>query len=159
MEQGRVLDDQRVGLGDRLTRADLAVVDAAERHHRRAGPLRPEARESLRVPAFQEGGDGQQLRARDNSLAAAAVQPPATHTIAIEGVSYAPQSLTVHVGDRIVWVNKDPFPHTATSQGSGVDSKEIAGNGGSWTYTAARAGDFNYICTLHPTMTGTLTVE
>ena len=91
--------------------------------------------------------------------AAAAVQPPATHTIAIEGVSYAPQSLTVHVGDRIVWVNKDPFPHTATSQGAGVDSKEIAGNGGSWTYTAARAGDFNYICTLHPTMSGVVHVK
>ena len=95
------------------------------------------------------GGDG----------AAAAKPPPATHTIAIEGVSYVPLSLTVNAGDRIVWVNRDPFPHTATSQAAGFDSKEIAGDGGSWTYTAERSGDFDYLCTLHPTMTGVVHVR
>lgn len=82
-----------------------------------------------------------------------------THTITIEGVSYAPPSVTVNAGDRIIWVNKDPYPHTATSPAAALDSREIAGDGGSFTFTAAQRGDFTYVCTLHPTMTGVLHVK
>lgn len=91
--------------------------------------------------------------------AAPARPSPATHTVAIEGVAYAPPSLTVNAGDRIVFVNRDPFPHTATSPSAGFDSKEIAGDGGSWSYTVPRAGEVDYICTLHPTMKGVLHVR
>ena len=96
---------------------------------------------------------------RRDSGAAARAPAPATHTITIEAVSYAPTVVTVNVGDAVVWVNKDPFPHTATSTAAGFDSKEIGGDAGSWTYTATRSGDFPYVCTLHPTMTGVLRVK
>ena len=49
VQQGRVLDDQRVGLGDRLPGADRGLVDPAEGGHRRPGALRAEGRERLRV--------------------------------------------------------------------------------------------------------------
>jgi plastocyanin len=84
--------------------------------------------------------------------------PPATHTVTIEAVSYTPDVLAVNVGDSIVWINKDPFPHTATSQDGGFDSKAMAA-GGSWTYRAERQGDFTYTCTFHPTMKGTVRVK
>ena len=90
---------------------------------------------------------------------AAGKPAPSTHTITIEAVSYAPAALTVNVGDRIVWVNKDPFPHTATSPAAGFDSKEIGADAGSWTFTTQHAGDFPYVCTLHPTMKGVLHVR
>ena len=89
---------------------------------------------------------------------AAALQKPATHTVTIDGTSYQPQSLTVNVGDEVVWVNKDPFPHTVTSKSGGFDSHEIEPDK-SWKYTAAKKGDFDYICTLHRTMKGTLVVK
>jgi plastocyanin len=57
-----------------------------------------------------------------------------------------------------VWTNRDSFPHTATSQAGGFDSDEIAA-GRSWTYTAATAGEFTYLCTLHRGMKGTLRVR
>ena len=60
-------------------------------------------------------------------------------------------------GDTVVWINKDPFPHTVTAKGV-FDSHAMAA-GRSWTYTARKAGEFAYICTLHPTMKGTLKVE
>ena len=41
--------------------------------------------------------------------------------------------MTAKRGDTIVWVNKDPFPHTATAKGV-FDSHEIAA-GKSWKYT------------------------
>ncbi|KAI3601692.1 hypothetical protein D8I24_3477 [Cupriavidus necator H850] len=82
---------------------------------------------------------------------------PATHTVLMDGTAYVPRTLAVRRGDVVVWVNKDPFPHTVTASGGGFDSKAIA-PGKSWTYTARKTGVFPYTCTLHPTMTGTLSV-
>jgi predicted ATPase len=79
VEQRRVLDDQRVGCDHRLAQAYLAVVDPAERHHRRAHPLRAEARERLRVAPFEKGRDRQHLGARNHALAATAVYPYLEH--------------------------------------------------------------------------------
>jgi len=90
-------------------------------------------------------------------VAAAPAAKPVTHTVTIEGTQFAPASLTVNRGDTVVWVNKDPFPHTATAKGV-FDSKIIAA-GKSWRYKATRAGEFQYVCTLHPTMKGTLAVH
>jgi plastocyanin len=81
-----------------------------------------------------------------------------THTVAIDGVTFDPATLTVKVGDTVVWVNKDPFPHTVMSQAGGFDSHVIV-PGQSWSYTTTRAGMFPYLCTLHPTMHATLKVE
>ncbi|HEY2815674.1 MAG TPA: cupredoxin family copper-binding protein [Casimicrobiaceae bacterium] len=91
--------------------------------------------------------------------AAADAAPKSTnHTIVIDSVRFEPQALTVKIGDTVTWVNKDPFPHTATSQAGGFDSREIA-PGQSWRYTAIKLGIFPYVCALHPTMKGTLTVQ
>jgi len=81
---------------------------------------------------------------------------PQTYTIVMEGVAFQPASLTVEVGDSVVWMNKDPFPHTATSKGA-FDSKEISAEK-SWQFTPAAAGEFPYVCTYHPTMKGVLRV-
>jgi plastocyanin len=91
-------------------------------------------------------------------VAAADAPAPTTHTVRIEGTRFQPEVLTVKVGDSIEWVNKDPFPHTATSRAGSFDSGEI-GPGKSWTYTARAKGEFPYICTLHPTMRAMLRVQ
>jgi plastocyanin len=92
-------------------------------------------------------------------ITAAATGPKSTtHTVVIEAMRFDPQELTVKVGDTIVWINHDPFPHTATAVGRQFDSHEIASQR-SWKYTASRTGVFIYACSLHPTMLGTLRVE
>ena len=87
----------------------------------------------------------------------ATASKPATHTVLIDGTKYVPETLTVRRGDTVVWINKDPFPHTVTAPGK-FDSHDIAANG-SWKYVARAAGDYAYICTLHPNMKGALKVE
>lgn len=82
----------------------------------------------------------------------------ARHTVTIEGVQYSPAELLVHPGDRIVWVNKDLFPHTATAAGKMFDSGSIAANA-SWSYTVTKKGDIEYTCTFHPTMKGKISVQ
>jgi len=86
----------------------------------------------------------------------AAAPAPSTHTVRMEATSFQPADLAVRVGDTVVWRNEDPFPHTATS--TAFDSKVVAA-GGSWRYTPRAKGAFDYVCTLHPTMKGTLRVE
>ena len=60
------------------------------------------------------------------AAAVGAAPPPAaaTHTVVIENLQFSPRELTVNRGDRIVWVNKDLFPHTATAEGKGFDSQQ-----------------------------------
>lgn len=81
----------------------------------------------------------------------------AGRTVVIEGVKYEPETLTVKRGETVTWINKDPFPHTVTASGV-FDSHSIPPNR-SWRYTAHKAGEFAYSCTLHPNMKGTLKVE
>jgi plastocyanin len=90
--------------------------------------------------------------------AAAGAAKPATHTVVMQAVGFQPVALTVAAGDAIVWVNKDPFPHTATSKAGGFDSGTIDA-GKSWKVTVRKKGEFGYVCTLHPTMKGTLRVK
>jgi len=99
--------------------------------------------------------------ARVAALAAAVAMNVAaaasTHVVVMDGVSYAPAALTVRRGDAVVWRNKDPFPHTVTAKGE-FDSGTIAA-GKEWRLVARKPGVYAYLCTLHPNMTGTLTVE
>lgn len=81
-----------------------------------------------------------------------------THTVIIENMRFTPATLSVHRGDRVVWVNKDLFPHTVTSVMRRFDSGDIAASA-SWSFRAKAAGEYAYVCRLHPGMTGHLTVQ
>ncbi len=80
-----------------------------------------------------------------------------THTVVIEAMQYTPSDLQVQTGDVVEWVNKDFFPHTATSP-KNFDSGVIASNA-LWKFTVKTKGTFSYICSLHPTMKASLTVR
>jgi plastocyanin len=81
-----------------------------------------------------------------------------THTVTIEATAFAPAAVTVAPGDTILWVNKDPFPHTATSASGKFDSGTIEA-GKSWKHVVRAKGKFDYTCTFHPTMKGVVRVE
>lgn len=81
----------------------------------------------------------------------------ATHTIVIEGMRFQPAELVVKRGDRVVWVNQDVVPHTATAA-KGFDSATIA-PGASWSTTLKQSGRHDYLCTLHPMMKARLVVK
>ena len=83
---------------------------------------------------------------------------PVVHTVTIDGFEFHPPEVTVAKGDIVLWVNKDPVPHTATGNGAALDSGSIAANG-SFRFTATRVGRHDYVCTLHPTMKGVLVVQ
>jgi plastocyanin len=90
--------------------------------------------------------------------AAAGASKPVTHTVVMEATAFTPVTLTVAPGDTVIWVNKDPFPHTATSKPGKFDSGSVDA-GKSWKFKARTKGEFDYVCTFHPTMKGTLRVK
>ncbi|MEM5454235.1 cupredoxin family copper-binding protein [Paraburkholderia phytofirmans] len=92
------------------------------------------------------------------SLAGVSNAVAKTYLIVIEQMRFNPPVLTVHRGDRVMWVNKDLFSHTASAMSKAFDSREIAPNA-SWTYVARETGSYPYLCTLHVTMRGTVIVQ
>jgi len=81
---------------------------------------------------------------------------PVVHQIEIRGMQYVPAALVVHVGDTVVWTNRDVLPHTVTS--AEFDSQAMQAKA-EWSYRITRTGELPYRCTFHPTMFGKLIAE
>jgi len=80
-----------------------------------------------------------------------------TTDVTIGDFAFSPARIEVKVGDTVTWTNNDSLTHTVTGDG-GIDSGELA-TGQTYTKTFDAAGDFAYACTIHPTMTGSVTVK
>ena len=83
---------------------------------------------------------------------------PATVAVAIAKFAFEPKEITVAPGTRVVWTNRDDTPHTVTSADKSFASKGLD-TGDTFETTLAREGDFAYICTVHPYMTGVVHVR
>jgi plastocyanin len=105
---------------------------------------------SVAALALSSCGTGERASSR--------ARAPLTHTVTIEGMRFQPERLRVTAGDIVVWANKDVVPHTSTSSAAGFDSALIE-QGASWQLTAKAAGTFEYVCSFHPMMKGTLEVQ
>jgi plastocyanin len=78
--------------------------------------------------------------------------------IKMQNIQFSPKDTTIKVGDKVTWTNDDNTDHNVTAQ-SGADFKsKDFGNGGTFSFTADKAGTIEYVCTIHPGMTATLTV-
>jgi plastocyanin len=92
------------------------------------------------------------------ALLAAAAPPASTVDINIAKFAYGPKEITVAPGTKIVWTNKDETPHTVTSNDKSFASKGLDTDD-KFEHTFAAEGDFSYICTVHPFMTGVVHVH
>jgi plastocyanin len=91
------------------------------------------------------------------SLVLAAALAAGTHEVKLEGMKFAPASLTVQRGDTVTWRNADVVPHTATAAGK-FDSGNIA-PGKSVSKKMDLPGEFDYVCSYHPGMKARLVVK
>lgn len=95
-----------------------------------------------------------------------------TVEISIEDFAFAPERVTVPVGEAAVWTNADDILHTVTSgrgqkQGvPGVTEDKAARPDGlfdrevelddTFTFVVEEAGTYRYFCAIHPGMTGVI---
>lgn len=86
-------------------------------------------------------------------------QAASTVNVEISGFAFQPATVTIQVGDTVTWTNLDGAAHTATDTGSQALFDGVMDNGESFSYTFTQAGTFNYFCTFHPEMTGSVIVQ
>jgi plastocyanin len=99
------------------------------------------------------------LTASASLLAASAARAePAAMEVKIDNFTFAPQRLTVKPGTTVTWINEDDIPHTVAATDKGFKSKVLDTND-KFSFTFTTAGSFEYFCSLHPHMTGTIVVE
>jgi len=89
---------------------------------------------------------------------ASAASSAPTADVAITKFAFAPKEITVAPGTKIVWINRDETPHTIASSDKSFASKGLDTDD-RFEHTFATEGDFDYICTVHPFMTGVVHVR
>ena len=94
------------------------------------------------------------------SLLASAPAAAATHTIVIRQYAYSPASLTIRQGNTVTWTNQDSVEHDVTvTQGPTSFRSPMLAKGQSWRHTFDTPGTWSYICSVHPDMRATVTVQ
>lgn len=77
-------------------------------------------------------------------------------SVSISNFAFVPVNLTIKEGTTVTFTNNDSVAHTVV--GDNFTSGNIA-PGASYSHTFSSTGVFSYHCSIHPSMTGTITVQ
>ena len=92
------------------------------------------------------------------ALLAAGSAHAADTMIRIRKFAFEPKEITVAPGTTIVWINRDETPHQIKADDGGFVSPALDTDD-QYERVFAKEGDFSYVCTLHPFMTGIVHVK
>ncbi|MBC7545756.1 MAG: cupredoxin domain-containing protein [Candidatus Sericytochromatia bacterium] len=83
------------------------------------------------------------------------------YTVKMDKMKFIPATLTVSKGDTVTFVNSDTTkqPHNVMAKDNSFKSKPVFMTGEKFVYKTTKAGKFDYACTIHPGMNGTLIVK
>jgi plastocyanin len=85
--------------------------------------------------------------------------PSGSVEIAMKDIKFDPEDAAAKVGQQVCWINEDTIDHNAVDEETGKFKSELFGQGKTFTATIDEPGKIDYVCTIHPGMTGTLTIE
>jgi plastocyanin len=78
-------------------------------------------------------------------------------TPGMQGMGSMPGMSGMPAMTTVTWTNKDEDPHTVVDDG-GVFRSRALGSGSTYSFTFPTAGTFDYICSIHPFMHGSVVV-
>lgn len=83
-----------------------------------------------------------------------------TSSVEISNFSFSPSKITIKKGTTVTWTNKDSQKHDVVPDNPSDSFKgsELLDKGQSYSFTFNTAGTYNYHCTPHPFMKGTVEV-
>ena len=84
--------------------------------------------------------------------------PASEVSVEIKDFAFNPATLTIAAGTTVTWTNNDTTAHTVTAADGSFDSGNLA-PGDSFSFTFEDAGTFDYVCSYHPNMQGSVEVE
>ena len=88
---------------------------------------------------------------------ASAGETPAAQ-VTIDNFSFLPQTLIVHAGTTVTWINRDDIPHTVLSTDKTTIVSPALDTDEKFSYTFTTAGTNDYYCSVHPHMKGKVIV-
>lgn len=77
--------------------------------------------------------------------------------VSIVNSSFEPETVTITAGDTVRWTNLDPESHDVRGTGTNFGSTALA-QGGSYEFLFTDPGTYEYYCSIHPSMKGTVVV-
>jgi plastocyanin len=98
-----------------------------------------------------DGGGGEQG-------ASSEACPSGSVEIKMVDIKFDPAEATAGVGQEVCWVNEDAVDHNAVAESGASFKSELFGKGQSFTTSVDGPGTVEYVCTIHPGMTGTIEV-
>jgi plastocyanin len=78
--------------------------------------------------------------------------------IVMKDFMFAPAALSVKAGATVTWRNQDNEPHTVASD-TGLFRSGALDTNESFTFKFDKPGTYHFLCTIHPYMVGTITVQ
>lgn len=78
-------------------------------------------------------------------------------SVEIEDFAYDPDPVTIEEGGKVIWINRDSEPHTATAEDGSFDTGTLE-EGKLKAESFKEPGTYPYVCSIHPEMKGTVEV-
>ena len=82
----------------------------------------------------------------------------ASPVVSIDHNTFIPSEITVAPGTIVTWVNNEAMPHTVVDLNKGFRSKTLVKDA-KFSFTFTTAGDYSYLCSIHPNMKGKVIVK
>jgi plastocyanin len=78
--------------------------------------------------------------------------------VKMKDILFAPDKITARVGQTVRWTNTDDVQHTVKAvKGADFNSKTLS-KGDTYEAKLTKTGRIDYVCTIHPSQRGTITV-
>lgn len=88
--------------------------------------------------------------------------PQAANAVVIQDYKFSPSPITVKKGTTVTWTNQDTARHSVEMDkgqpAGGPTDSPLFGKGETYSFTFNTVGTFNYHCSPHPYMKGTVVV-
>src|SRR3954471_8417647 len=107
------------------------------------------------APAFEAASHDAMMRRRTERKRIAL----GANEIAIDNFQFTPPELTVAAGTTVTWINNDDVPHLIVSTKNAFKQSAILDTNKRFSATLAKAGTYDYFCSLHPKMVGKIVVR
>jgi plastocyanin len=106
------------------------------------------------------GVTGSQPRRQGGERTVSAAAKSGVDIVGSQPSSYAfsPKTISVSVGDTVIWDNRSSASEGHTVTGDGLDSGTLK-QGDDYSFRFNEAGTFKYVCEFHPSMKGTVNVK
>ena len=125
---------------------------------RRPGPMKVPAeqlRSMLGLTSVRYVAGAQPLAIVDSSLESSA--SASAGTVNIDNFSFSPSPNSVKAGTLVTWINHDDIPHNIVATDKSFASP-VLDTDEKFSHRFDTPGKYNYYCSLHPKMTGSLVV-